>query len=261
MALMLRYLGIPARVAAGFTSGRYDRDNRTWVVSDHDAHTWVEAWFDGYGWLSFDPTPGRGRLPGAYTASSARFNPSEVSRLLELSGGDPATAFADEISQRRVGDLLRVQNAGSGSRAPELAERGGSLLGVLLLLAGACLGVIAATKVVVRRGRYLTRDPHRLVRACRAELGDFLRDQKVDVPESATFAELGEVIERVGGVRATRFVTAASAARYGRPDRAEASARRACREAAALRRALRRRLTARDRLRGLVSVRSLGLSA
>ena len=60
MALMLRYLGIPARVAAGFTSGSYDEEAGTWSVNDRDAHTWVEVWFTGYGWLPFDPTPGRG---------------------------------------------------------------------------------------------------------------------------------------------------------------------------------------------------------
>ena len=57
MALMLRYLGIPARVAAGFTSGNYVRSAGEWRVTDHDAHTWVEAWFPHYGWVTFDPTP------------------------------------------------------------------------------------------------------------------------------------------------------------------------------------------------------------
>ena len=68
MALMLRYLGIPARVAVGFTSGTWK--NGVWTVTDHDAHAWVEAWFAGYGWLTFDPTPGRGRLAGTYTYAS-----------------------------------------------------------------------------------------------------------------------------------------------------------------------------------------------
>ena len=54
MALMLRLLGIPARVAAGFVPGHYH--DGTWTVTDHDAHTWVEVWFRGYGWLAFDPT-------------------------------------------------------------------------------------------------------------------------------------------------------------------------------------------------------------
>ena len=53
MALMLRSLGIPARVAVGFTSGK--RDGRRWTVTDHDAHAWVEVWFHGYGWLAVRP--------------------------------------------------------------------------------------------------------------------------------------------------------------------------------------------------------------
>ena len=43
MALMLRFLGIPARVAAGFTSGK--REDGGWTVTDHNAHAWVEVWF------------------------------------------------------------------------------------------------------------------------------------------------------------------------------------------------------------------------
>src|ERR687885_2511670 len=84
MALMLRYLGIPARVAAGFTSGSYDPGRGTWTVTDHDAHTWVEAWFSGYGWLPFDPTPGRGTLTATYTAASPRFDSTAARRLLLL---------------------------------------------------------------------------------------------------------------------------------------------------------------------------------
>jgi hypothetical protein len=65
MALMLRYLGIPARVAVGFAGGKYDANHRLWLVSDRNAHAWVEAWFKGYGWLPFDPTP-------AFAGSSRR---------------------------------------------------------------------------------------------------------------------------------------------------------------------------------------------
>ena len=87
MALMLRYLGIPARVAAGFTSGAYDADHGTWRVNDRNAHTWVEVWFDGYGWLPFDPTPGRGNLGGTYTTSSISVNVSGVANVLRKSVG------------------------------------------------------------------------------------------------------------------------------------------------------------------------------
>jgi transglutaminase-like putative cysteine protease len=86
MAMLLRMGGIPARVAAGFTQGNYDKDTRRWVVSDIDAHAWIEAWFPTYGWVRFDATPGtapaRGGLaiapvlkPGGGAAAAARANP------------------------------------------------------------------------------------------------------------------------------------------------------------------------------------------
>src|SRR6185436_9286737 len=57
MALMLRMVGIPARVAAGFTPGSYNADTKEYRVRDLDAHSWVEVWFEGIGWVPFDPTP------------------------------------------------------------------------------------------------------------------------------------------------------------------------------------------------------------
>jgi hypothetical protein len=68
MAVMLRLLGIPSRVAVGFTAGTWKAG--VWTVTDQQAHAWVEAWFDGFGWLAFDPTPGRGTLSAVYTLAS-----------------------------------------------------------------------------------------------------------------------------------------------------------------------------------------------
>jgi transglutaminase-like putative cysteine protease len=66
MALLLRMGGIPARVAAGFTTGNYDAPRKQYVVSDIDAHAWVEAWFPHYGWVRFDPTPAAAPARGGH---------------------------------------------------------------------------------------------------------------------------------------------------------------------------------------------------
>jgi transglutaminase-like putative cysteine protease len=58
MTLMLRGLGIEARVGVGFLPGASVADE--YVVSTKDAHAWVEAKMPGGGWTNFDPTPGRG---------------------------------------------------------------------------------------------------------------------------------------------------------------------------------------------------------
>jgi hypothetical protein len=57
MAVMLRTLGIPSRVATGFLSGVYNSMTGWQVIRASDAHSWVEAWIPGQGWTTFDPTP------------------------------------------------------------------------------------------------------------------------------------------------------------------------------------------------------------
>ncbi|HEY7401777.1 MAG TPA: DUF3488 and transglutaminase-like domain-containing protein [Actinomycetota bacterium] len=65
MATMLRALGIPARIAVGFTPGTILDDARPdlYTVTTKDTHSWVEVWFGPqFGWLRFEPTPGTGRV-------------------------------------------------------------------------------------------------------------------------------------------------------------------------------------------------------
>ncbi|MCB0977840.1 MAG: hypothetical protein KDB02_10320 [Acidimicrobiales bacterium] len=63
-AAMARSLGIPARVAVGFTPGDVDSVTGRFQVRGRHAHAWPEIWFPTYGWVPFEPTPGRG-MPGA----------------------------------------------------------------------------------------------------------------------------------------------------------------------------------------------------
>ena len=56
MIVMLRHLGIPSRLAAGFSQGTYDSDENHYVVREREAHTWVEVYFPGFGWVEFEPT-------------------------------------------------------------------------------------------------------------------------------------------------------------------------------------------------------------
>lgn len=65
-AVMARSIGLPSRVAVGFTPGESDGLGRYTVRSQH-AHAWPEVWFDGFGWLMFEPTPGRGEPGRTYT--------------------------------------------------------------------------------------------------------------------------------------------------------------------------------------------------
>lgn len=57
MAVMLRSLGIPARIVTGLAPVPYDTDMNGYVYRGRNAHAWVEVYFPGYGWIMFEPTP------------------------------------------------------------------------------------------------------------------------------------------------------------------------------------------------------------
>lgn len=59
MTVMLRSLGIPARVVVGYSPGQYDPQSGGWLYLQSNAHAWVEAYFPGYGWIPFEPTAAR----------------------------------------------------------------------------------------------------------------------------------------------------------------------------------------------------------
>jgi transglutaminase-like putative cysteine protease len=70
MIVMLRSVGIPARLAAGFAQGDYDAERDVYQVLNADAHSWVEVYFPQYGWVEFEPTaaqPSIVRLTGPAT--------------------------------------------------------------------------------------------------------------------------------------------------------------------------------------------------
>lgn len=243
MAVMARLLGIPARVAVGFTSGKY-RDG-AWTISDHNAHAWVEVWFPGHGWVPFDPTPGRGQFSAAYSFASD-------------------SAATVEALRRGALDALtnpdRGRTASDGSFAIDTRARPGegpSLLALVLALGAIGAAAIGALKWILRRLSYVTNDPRRAAAASRRELESFLRDQGVAVVRSATLDDLRRAAADELGVDASTFVATAGLARFGLPDAAPPAAKRARKELQALLRKGRGQLPIRARLRGFVSLRSL----
>lgn len=58
MVILLRSLGIPARLVTGFLASEWNNFGHYYAVRQQDAHAWVEVWFPRSGWITFDPTPG-----------------------------------------------------------------------------------------------------------------------------------------------------------------------------------------------------------
>jgi hypothetical protein len=264
MALMLRYLGIPSRVAVGFASGRYRHGE--WVVSDRDAHMWVEVWFRGWGWIPFDPTPGRGGLAGSYSASSPSFDITAAAAV--LAGKKGFRQFGDTLANtlgfgtkaRTSPDVPQLGTAAAGAASTNGHPRDWGILRLLALVLAGAVVLLVLAKLLRRGSRFLTRDPRRLAGACRAELRDFLLDQGVDVPASATLRELAALVESEFLVEAGAFGLHATAARFAPRVGAREAARAMRRDLRALRRGMRRALSRSERVRGLLSLRSLGLA-
>jgi transglutaminase-like putative cysteine protease len=266
MALMLRYLGIPARVAVGFAGGTYDPKQRVWNITDREAHAWVEVWFKGYGWLPFDPTPAapgaapRQTLAGVPPAGGAGGRGSIFSSASGFGGAAGGTTPAEQklkgFNGFAPGPGLHSTPAPAVGVGSGRTDRGRP---VLLVLAGlaALVGTIVLTKLVFRLTRSARRDPRGVAAACRQELTAFLVDQRVETPRSATLGELGALVRRNFAVQPEAFVAAATAARFGPPEEAAAAALTAKRELRALLEIARRSLSWRDRARGLLSLRSL----
>lgn len=76
-AVLARSIGLPTRLAVGFTTGTPTAAGG-YQVTDANAHTWPEVYFPGYGWLPFEPTKGGFEVPGAtgYTGRTAAVAPS-----------------------------------------------------------------------------------------------------------------------------------------------------------------------------------------
>lgn len=167
MALMARILGIPSRVAMGYTPGSEVRPGE-WVVRSRDAHAWPELYFQGTGWVRFEPTPSG--AAGQGTADVPGYSLPAIS----TPGGGPESANAPvPESSSQAGDDAAAPSAGpqhrndtgpEGAAAPEDGEQDGFaatpwLAGGLLVLLLTAVPMVLRVLTRRRRWAVLTAPP------------------------------------------------------------------------------------------------------
>ena len=128
--VMLRSIGIPARLVAGFGEGQFNPFTGFYVVQNVDAYALTEVYFPQYGWFGFDPIPGHELLPPSLREYETF---STVRRLWKWVAGwlpSPVLGLLDGLRQLATDILVRLVRALGG-----LFRLG--WVGIVLGLAGA----------------------------------------------------------------------------------------------------------------------------
>ncbi|HEX7589082.1 MAG TPA: transglutaminaseTgpA domain-containing protein [Anaerolineae bacterium] len=144
MAVLLRSIGIPARVAAGYTLGDY-RDGVFHVV-EANAHSWPEVYFAGYGWIEFEPT-----------ANKPEINRPKKPDVPPLPSSLDDAAAQERLKRARQKDLEDdTQDAGSASFLP---FEGMFFVnpGALALASGSLIVLLIVGVLVIRQWRHSRR--------------------------------------------------------------------------------------------------------
>jgi transglutaminase-like putative cysteine protease len=262
-AAMARVIGLPSRVAVGFTPGESD-GNGGYIVRGFNGHAWPEVYLDGYGWVAFEPTPGRG-MPGAeaYTGvpeqQAQAGNPGSATTLSTTTTTAAAPGGSVTTTSTPAGAA-----SGPADTAKESSPWPGRLAVALVVLVVAPLvwiGILAAIRLTRRRRRRAAATtPERRVLLAWDEVTEALA--RAGTPRHrwetpAEFARRAVASTPVDPQLLQALAGAATAAGY-RPDGvSSATADEAARAAVTLERAAADLVDRRERLRLLLDPRPL----
>jgi transglutaminase-like putative cysteine protease len=233
MAALARLVGIPSRIAVGYTAGTRQPDG-AWTVTEADAHAWPELYFSGAGWLRFEPTPGGKNGQGTAT---------EPVYALSTAPGGPGTGHTKTTPGGAAGTA--PGSAGAGGNLPRRLRPAGGLGGTatsghttsppLGPIAIAILALAVAPRIArsaTRRRRWqAARSDSALAHAAWRELRDDLTDYgagwRVSESPRAVSRRLATTLRLDTGSQDAldRIVRAEERARYAKVAQAPATLR------------------------------------
>ncbi len=155
MAVLLRSVGVPARMVVGYTTGEPTNMPGIYAVTDSNSHGWLEVYFPGYSWIPFEPTPGA-ELPTVTIPEEGEFfGPND----------EFFSDFDVECLDDFVEDCLDYTEPVPGLDGPfeDAAEGGGTAGWVwVLVVLGAAAGVVVTGWWGYRRYMFASYDPARV---------------------------------------------------------------------------------------------------
>lgn len=252
-AAMARSLGLPARVAVGFTSGTQDADGR-WHVTGKEAHAWPEVYLSGYGWVAFEPTPGRG-LPGA----------QDYTNVAPAQAADNTTVVTTPAAVTPVEDSVPEPDV---STTPAALPEERSSTGPRWIVAGVLLAAVVAYVTFVplakrrrrRRRREAAATPAGRVLVAWEEAAEDMAAAGLPRRPDETAVEYAHRVRKAAGPAGATLVRLAddtTAAAWSAGGVAPEVAARAEKEAAGVATELRAQATRRERLKKALDPRLL----
>ena len=104
--MMLRSLGIPARLVVGYAEGTWDANQGLYVVQGKDSHAWPEVYFPQLGWIPFEPTVSQ-PLTSYPQGSESTANPASAGPSSGIPSFVPTPL---DLAERRANALLDQQD-------------------------------------------------------------------------------------------------------------------------------------------------------
>jgi len=239
MVVLLRLQGIPARLATGFYSGRWNEQGGYQTIRQGDAHAWVEVYREGSGWVRYDPTPSEGR--GSPRSGNLK---DRLADLWDAAQERWSNLVLDYDLRSQIKLLQRLQEASraASERLGRLGDsfRGGRALGVGVVLLVGLIFLILVLRRALRRGSAKDRRSASRLRASHEyqRLRKQLIQQGLALVPSQSAEELSSQLQTLGEVARARdeakrelepilsFLKLYEEARFGRRAFAPSEARR-----------------------------------
>lgn len=202
--LMLRSIGIPARLAVGFAEGDYDENQRIYTIHERDAHAWPEVYFPDIGWVEFEPT----------TSQTPLVRPVPPSLASGLQGpGAVATPVLPQTQNQPVNIIPEGQFAASqGAPTPFVETRAGIFLTILLVgFAGTILFLLYRARSFKNLPVYLSYSMERNGLSTPAWIENWMRWNELQ-PVERSFASVNLSLRWLGQAQPVHVTPAARAA-------------------------------------------------
>jgi transglutaminase-like putative cysteine protease len=132
--LLLRSIGIPARLANGYAEGEVLPDGRSFLVRSINAHAWPEVYFPGFGWIQFEPTS---NLPEQVFEKEPDVVVLETVQVPTIN----PLGMNGELKEESKDDQLPLENSISRTQTVEQERNNYPILVVVIICAGSIIWI------------------------------------------------------------------------------------------------------------------------